>query len=200
MLTVIAFYTLAAVAIASAVMFVIARDLVLAALWFPLVFYSIVGLNVLLGAELLGVFMVLFSLIAAAGLFLLSVFALGGDPSLFVTRLRAYDRQIRVMGGILFFEVVLILGHLFFRSDAVPVQPELPQGVTDQAADVSVLTSTQLIALVGAVLVLITAVIGAISLTSTRRNALEEPDFLDVLYKQGAGGARAGASRREPRG
>lgn len=108
MLTGIAFYLLAAVAVVGGLMVVTAKNPVHSVLWLILTFFSSAGLFVLLGAEFLAMLLVVVYVGAVAVLFLFVVMMLDVD---FVRLREGYARYLplaAIVAGILLAEMIMI--------------------------------------------------------------------------------------------
>ena len=108
MLTGIAFYLLAAVAVVGGLMVVTAKNPVHSVLWLILAFFSSAGLFVLLGAEFLAMLLVVVYVGAVAVLFLFVVMMLDVD---FVRLREGYARYLplaAIVAGILLAEMIMI--------------------------------------------------------------------------------------------
>lgn len=108
MLTGIAFYLLAAVAVVGGLMVVTAKNPVHSVLWLILTFFSSAGLFVLLGAEFLAMLLVVVYVGAVAVLFLFVVMMLDVD---FVRLREGYARYLplaTIVAGILLAEMIMI--------------------------------------------------------------------------------------------
>src|SRR5690606_10660402 len=108
MLQGIAFYLLAAVAVAGGLLVVTARNPVHSVLWLILTFFSSAGLFVLLGAEFLAMLLVVVYVGAVAVLFLFVVMMLDVD---FVRLREGYARYLplaAIVAGVLLAEMIMI--------------------------------------------------------------------------------------------
>src|ERR687890_2753178 len=112
------FYLFAGVAIASAFMVIAARNPVYSVLFLILAFFNAAGLFVLMGAEFLAMILVIVYVGAVAVLFLFVVMMLDID---FVQLRQGFQRYApfgAVVGGILFLELLLVLGGWSFADQA----------------------------------------------------------------------------------
>src|SRR5690606_26225500 len=167
MLQGIAFYLLAAVAVAGGLMVVTARNPVHSVLWLILTFFSSAGLFVLLGAEFLAMLLVVVYVGAVAVLFLFVVMMLDVD----CVRLReGYARYLplaAIVAGILLAEMImisLVVVQGGAAADAVgPVAASID--MTNAEAIGRVLYTDYVYIFQAAGIVLLIAMIGAIVLT-----------------------------------
>src|SRR5260221_5351441 len=134
----IMFYLFAAVAVASGVMVVSARNPVHSVLFLILAFFNAAGLFVLLGAEFLAMILVVVYVGAVAVLFLFVVMMLDVD---FAELKSGFIRNAPlgfVVGIVLLCELVLVLGIHFVRPGALATAsapiPTAGSGVTNTEA------------------------------------------------------------------
>ena len=163
------FYIFSAVAVASAVMVISARNPVHSVLFLILCFFNAAGLFVLLGAEFLAMILVVVYVGAVAVLFLFVVMMLDVD----FAELRAgFIKNAplgALIGGILVIELIMVLGFQVIRPNAasnlaVPIKAG-DGAVSNTMAIGQVLYTKYVYLFQGAGLILLVAMIGAIVLT-----------------------------------
>ncbi|MDY6923311.1 MAG: NADH-quinone oxidoreductase subunit J [Pseudomonadota bacterium] len=167
MLTGIAFYLLAAVAVVGGLMVVTAKNPVHSVLWLILTFFSSAGLFVLLGAEFLAMLLVVVYVGAVAVLFLFVVMMLDVD---FVRLREGYARYLplaAVVAGVLLVEMIMI--SLVVVSGGAAADATGPAvstaDMTNAEAIGRVLYTDYVYIFQAAGIVLLIAMIGAIVLT-----------------------------------
>ena len=167
MLQGIAFYLLAAVAVAGGLLVVTARNPVHSVLWLILTFFSSAGLFVLLGAEFLAMLLVVVYVGAVAVLFLFVVMMLDVD---FVRLREGYARYLplaAIVAGILLAEMIMI--SLAVVSGGAAADAAGPVAATPDMSNVEaigrVLYTDYVYIFQAAGIVLLIAMIGAIVLT-----------------------------------
>src|SRR5690606_15878900 len=167
MLQGIAFYLLAAVAVAGGLLVVTARNPVHSVLWLILTFFSSAGLFVLLGAEFLAMLLVVVYVGAVAVLFLFVVMMLDVD---FVRLREGYARYLplaAIVAGVLLAEMIMIslvvVNGGAAANAAGPVVASA--GMTNAEAIGRVLYTDYVYIFQAAGIVLLIAMIGAIVLT-----------------------------------
>jgi len=167
MLTGIAFYLLAAVAVVGGLMVVTAKNPVHSVLWLILTFFSSAGLFVLLGAEFLAMLLVVVYVGAVAVLFLFVVMMLDVD---FVKLREGYARYLplaAVVAGVLLIEMIMI--SLVVVSGGAAADAAGPAvaaaDMTNAEAIGRVLYTDYVYIFQAAGIVLLIAMIGAIVLT-----------------------------------
>jgi NADH-quinone oxidoreductase subunit J len=166
-LSAIFFYVFSAVAIASAVMVIGARNPVHSVLFLILAFFNAAGLFVLLGAEFLAMILVIVYVGAVAVLFLFVVMMLDVD---FVELRQGFLNYLPVgalIGVVLLAELLIVLGGWVFSSSAPQIiaAPFPGTDVTNTAAIGAILYTRYAFLFEIAGLVLLVAMIGAIVLT-----------------------------------
>jgi NADH-quinone oxidoreductase subunit J len=169
----LAFYLFAAVAVASGVMVIGARNPVHSVLFLILAFFNSAGLFVLLGAEFLAMILVVVYVGAVAVLFLFVVMMLDIN---FVALREGFLRYMPIgalIGLILLAELVLVFGAWAVAPSAahlavVPVRPDL----TNAEALGRVLYTNYFYLFQTAGLILLVAMIGAIVLTLRQREGV----------------------------
>ncbi|MBI0538295.1 NADH-quinone oxidoreductase subunit J [Roseomonas sp. KE2513] len=166
----LAFYAFAAVLIASAVMVVTSRNPVHSVLYLILAFFNAAALFLIAGAEFLAMILVIVYVGAVAVLFLFVVMMLDID---FVRLRQGFQRYApigAVIGGILFLELVFVLGAWQSSGQAPELRLNaMPADVQNTVAIGRVLYTDYVFLFQGAGLVLLVSMIGAIVLTHRDR-------------------------------
>jgi NADH-quinone oxidoreductase subunit J len=170
----ICFYLFAAVAVASGVMVISARNPVHSVLFLILAFFNAAGLFVLLGAEFLAMILVVVYVGAVAVLFLFVVMML--DINFIELRRGAmqYLPVGAIVGMVLLVELVLIFGAWAFGPEAgQSLAAPLPHpSVTNTMALGDLLYTKYIYAFQVAGVILLVAMIGAIVLTLRTREGV----------------------------
>tara|TARA_B100001989_G_C24542791_1_gene468675 strand:- start:473 stop:1087 length:615 start_codon:yes stop_codon:yes gene_type:complete len=163
-----AFYLFAGILILSALMVITARNPVHSVLFLILGFFNSAGLFVLLGAEFIGMIMVIVYVGAVAVLFLFVVMMLDIDFGNLRKGAMQYVPVGLVIGGILLFELAALYGSWHFAED-VSDNFSMPNAdfkeVTNTEALGLVLYTKYVAAFQLAGLILFVAMVGAIVLT-----------------------------------
>ncbi len=166
----IVFYLLAAVAVAAGVMVISARNPVHSVLFLILAFFNGAGLFILLGAEFLAMVLVIVYVGAVAVLFLFVVMMLDIN----FVRLREGFLQYLPIGAligiVLLVELVLVLGTWVLAPEIMVVAEQpMPLGVTNVEALGNLFYTEYFYPFQAAGLILLVAMIGAITLTLRKR-------------------------------
>jgi len=205
-LSAIMFYLFAAVAIASGVMVVSARNPVHSVLFLILAFFNAAGLFVLMGAEFLAMILVIVYVGAVAVLFLFVVMMLDIDFAQLRTGAMRYLPIGALVGFILLAELIFVFGSwVIAPSVATVAAAPLPAagGYTNTRALGDLLYTRYFFAFQMAGMVLLVAMIGAIVLSlrhrvGTRRQVIAEQlarqraETVEVVKVPVGAGVRAG--------
>ena len=175
------FYVFAAIAIASAVMVISARNPVHAVLFLILTFFNAAGLFMLAGAEFLALILIVVYVGAVAVLFLFVVMMLDVDFASMRQGFLQYAPIGMLVGAVLLLELLLVAGS-FVVSPEIAGAAALPiDGSMDNIRALGQVLYTRYVFLFqGAGAVLLVAMIGAIVLTLRhkpnvkRQNPLEQ--------------------------
>ena len=207
MITALAFYAFAAVLIASAAMVVTSRNPVHSVLFLILAFFNAAALFLIAGAEFLAMILVIVYVGAVAVLFLFVVMMLDVDFSRLREGFQRYAPLGALVGGILFLELVFVLGAWTFSDEAgeLRLSPMPTDGVSNAEALGRILYTDYVYLFQAAGLVLLVAMIGAIVLTLRERPGTRRQDIAAQIARagtvnlrsvpSGAGLARVGIER-----
>ena len=178
MIAALSFYLFAAVLIASAVMVVTSRNPVHSVLYLILAFFNAAALFLIAGAEFLAMILVIVYVGAVAVLFLFVVMMLDIDFSKLREGFQRYAPFGAVVGGILFLELLFVLGAWQFSPDAQELRLSPTPGITNTQAIGRILYTDYIYLFQISGLILLVAMMGAIVLTlrerpGTRRQSVE---------------------------
>lgn len=180
------FYVLAAVLVAAAVMVIAARNPVHSVLFLILAFFNSAGLFLLIGAEFLAMVLVVVYVGAVAVLFMFVVMMLDIN----FVRMREGSLQYLPVGGliglVLLAELVLVLGT-WTRLPTPPAQGEYPippLTVATNTEALGALLYTEFFYMFQiAGLILLVAIIGAITLTLRQRAGVRRQDIAHQIHR-----------------
>jgi NADH-quinone oxidoreductase subunit J len=174
----LAFYAFSAVLIASAVMVVTSRNPVHSVLYLILAFFNAAALFLIAGAEFLAMILVIVYVGAVAVLFLFVVMMLDIDFARLREGFQRYAPIGAVIGGILFLELVFVLGawQSSGQAGSLRLNP-VPTDVHNTAAIGRVLYTDYVFLFQAAGLILLVAMIGAIVLTHRDRARSRRQDI-----------------------
>jgi len=182
----LAFYLFAAITVASGFMVIASRNPVHSVLFLILAFFNAAGLFVLMGAEFLGMLLVIVYVGAVAVLFLFVVMMLDIN---FVELRQGFLQYLPVggmIGVVLLIELAMILGGWVVAPEAKSVAadpiPALDQ-VTNTHALGAVLYTKYIYLFQGAGLILLVAMIGAIVLTLRSRPGVKRQSVSEQVNR-----------------
>jgi NADH-quinone oxidoreductase subunit J len=186
----IMFYLFAAVAVASGVMVVSARNPVHSVLFLILAFFNSAGLFVLLGAEFLAMILVIVYVGAVAVLFLFVVMMLDIDFAQLRSGFMRYLPIGALIGFVLFAEFVLVFGSWAIAPGIVGLAaaptPPAAAAITNTRALGDLLYTRYIFAFQLAGMILLVAMIGAIVLTLRQREGVRRQRIPEQLARSRA--------------
>jgi NADH-quinone oxidoreductase subunit J len=162
------FYMFAAVMLGAGLMVVVSRNPVFSVLFLILAFFNAAGLFVLIGAEFIAMLLVVVYVGAVAVLFLFVVMMLDINFAEMRAGFQKYLPIGLVVGGILVFELVAAMYGDAFSGATLPEASE----ISNTRALGNVLYTKYMYLFQVAGLILLVAMIGAISLTMRRRTGV----------------------------
>ena len=162
------FYMFAAVMLGAGLMVVVSRNPVYSVLFLILAFFNAAGLFVLIGAEFIAMLLVVVYVGAVAVLFLFVVMMLDINFAEMRAGFQKYLPIGLVVGGILVFELLAAMYGDAFRGATLPEASE----ISNTRALGNVLYTKYMYLFQVAGLILLVAMIGAISLTMRRRTGV----------------------------
>ena len=173
----IAFYVLATIAIASALMVISQRNPVHSVLFLILTFFTAAGLFVLLGAEFLAMLLIVVYVGAVAVLFLFVVMMLDVDFGSLRQGFARYLPLGGVVAALLVSEMVLIATAVAQKGAVSQPRAPLDPGVSNVEAIGRVLYTDYIYFFQAAGMVLLVAMIGAIVLTLRHKPGVKRQDI-----------------------
>jgi NADH-quinone oxidoreductase subunit J len=172
------FYLFAGVCVASAVMVIVSRNPVHSVLYLILAFVNASGLFVLMGAEFLGMMLIVVYVGAVAVLFLFVIMMLDVDFLELREGFIEYLPVGLVIGGIFLFELLLTVGFWVINPGvAKTITAAIPTNVSNTEALGLVLYTKYVHYFQLAGMVLLVAMIGAIVLTLRHKASVKRQDI-----------------------
>ena len=172
------FYLFAGVCVASAVMVIVSRNPVHSVLYLILAFVNASGLFILMGAEFLGMMLIVVYVGAVAVLFLFVIMMLDVD---FVELREGFMQYLPVglvIGGIFVFELLLVVGGWAINPSVTKtITAAIPTNVSNTEALGLVLYTKYIHYFQIAGMVLLVAMIGAIVLTLRHKVKVKRQDI-----------------------
>jgi len=177
-LTALFFYLFAGVCVASAVMVIVSRNPVHSVLYLILAFVNASGLFILMGAEFLGMMLIVVYVGAVAVLFLFVIMMLDVDFVELREGFLGYLPIGLVIGGIFLVELLLVAGGWVINPGTVKqITAAIPTNVSNTEALGLVLYTKYIHYFQIAGMVLLVAMIGAIVLTLRHKAKVKRQDI-----------------------
>ena len=166
------FYFLAVIMVFAALRVITSRNPVQAALFLVLTFFNAACIWLLLNAEFLAMTLVLVYVGAVMVLFLFVVMMLDINLDRIRQGFWSYLPVGALIGILLLLEMVMVLGGSYFGLDAMPVPPAASQGYSNTRELGRVLYTDYVYAFELASLVLLVAMVSAVTLTLRKRKGI----------------------------
>lgn len=182
MLTTIAFYLFAITAIAAGFMVVAARNPVHSVMYLILTFFSAAGLFILMGAEFIALLLVMVYVGAVAVLFLFVVMMLDVD---FVEMKQGFLQYLPIgaLVAIVLLIEMLFVGAIYFTGEASAQLPERTSELSNLEQFGQVLYTDYAFFFEAAGLILLVALIGAITLTLREREGVRRQNAVKQMER-----------------
>ena len=183
------FYFFSFIAVFSAVMVTISRNTVYSVFFLILVFVSISTLFIMIGAEFLGMIMLIVYVGAVAVLFLFVVMMLNvTEQPIKSSKKKGIINNLSVgfiVGIIIFFELFIVLSGWKYKDTFVPLSSIDPNlGITNTHAIGSVLYTDYIYLFQISGMILLVAMIGAITLTFSKRENVKRQSYFEQIHRQ----------------
>ena len=174
------FYLFAGVMLISGLMVVVSRNPVYSVLFLILAFFNAAGMFVLIGAEFLAMLLVVVYVGAVAVLFLFVVMMLDINFAEMRAGFQKYLPLGLAVGGILVFELITVMIGDAFPNASLPITSTISN--TTQLGGVLYTKYAFLFQIAG--LILLVAMIGAISLTMRKRVGVRRQSITDQINRR----------------
>ena len=183
------FYTFAFVAIVAAIMVTVSKNTVHSVFFLILDFISVSCLFIMIGAEFLGMMMLIVYVGAVAVLFLFVVMMLNvaqqNNPLINSGENFSHIPVGLIISLIIFFELIIVIGGWKFKPDLVTSASLLvDQNVTNTHSIGSVLYTDYIHVFQLSGMILLVAMIGAIVLTFRHRPGLKRQSYFDQISRE----------------
>ena len=183
------FYTFAFVAIVAAIMVTVSKNTVHSVFFLILDFISVSCLFIMIGAEFLGMMMLIVYVGAVAVLFLFVVMMLNvaqqNNPLINSAEDFSHIPVGLIISLIIFFELIIVIGGWKFKPDLVTSASLLvDQNVTNTHSIGSVLYTDYIHVFQLSGMILLVAMIGAIVLTFRYRPGLKRQSYFDQISRE----------------
>ena len=183
------FYIFSFIAIISAVMLTVSKNTVHSVFFLILDFISVSCLFIMIGAEFLGMMMLIVYVGAVAVLFLFVVMMLNvaqqNNPLINSNENSSHIPVGLIISLIIFFELIIVIGGWKFKPDLVTSASLLvDQNVTNTHSIGSVLYTDYIHVFQLSGMILLVAMIGAIVLTFRHRPGLKRQSYIDQISRE----------------
>jgi len=183
------FYFFSTIAVLAAVLVTISRNTVYSVFFLILVFITISFLFIMIGAEFLGMIMLIVYVGAVAVLFLFVVMMLNITEQ--VTKKPSRKGFINnisigsVAGIIIFLELLVVIGGWKYKGSFIPISnSNLDQNISNTHALGRVLYTDYIHLFQISGMILLVAMIGAITLTFNRRENIKRQSYLKQIQRE----------------
>ena len=183
------FYLFSSIAVFSAIMVTVSKNTVYSVFFLILVFVSISTLFIMIGAEFLGMIMLIVYVGAVAVLFLFVVMMLNviEEPTKYPKKKGIFNNISvgLIVGIIIFLELFIVLSGWKYKDTFVPLSSIDPNlGITNTHAIGSVLYTDYIYLFQISGMILLVAMIGAIALTFSRRENVKRQNYFQQIQRQ----------------
>ena len=187
------FYIFSLIAIVSAIMVISSKNTVHSVFFLILDFISISCFFIMIGAEFLGMIMLIVYVGAVAVLFLFVVMMLNvaqQNDVLFQTPTRYSHLPIGlIVSLVIFFELIIVVGGWKYKPDLVSVKStSLEQNITNTHAIGNVLYTEYIHLFQLSGMILLVAMIGAIVLTFKKRSGIKRQSYIKQVSREKTSG------------
>ena len=183
------FYFFSTIAVFSAIMVTVSRNTVYSVFFLILVFVSVSILFIMIGAEFLGIIMLIIYVGAVAILFLFVVMMLNvTNQATKHSSRKGFINNVSVglvVGAIIFLELLVVVGGWKYKGNFVPLSEtylNLDLSNTHALGNVLYTDYIHLFQIVG--IILLVAMIGSISLTFSRRENIKKQNYFDQIERE----------------
>ena len=183
------FYFFSTIAVFSSVMVTISRNTVYSVFFLILVFVSISILFIMIGAEFLGMIMLIVYVGAVAVLFLFVVMMLNvTEKKKNITSRKGFINNISVgsiIGAIIFLELLVVIGGWKYKPTFFPLSSlDFDSNLTNTHAIGNVLYTDYIHLFQIAGMILLVSMIGAITLTFSKRENVKRQSYFDQIQRE----------------
>ncbi len=187
------FYLFSLIAIVSAIMVIASKNTVHSVFFLILDFISISCLFIMIGAEFLGMIMLIVYVGAVAVLFLFVVMMLNvaqQNDELFQSPTRYSHLPIGlIISLVIFFELIIVVGGWKYKPDLVSVNSiKLDPNITNTHSIGNILYTEYIHLFQLSGMILLVAMIGAIVLTFKKRSGIKRQSYIEQISREKSSG------------
>ena len=185
------FYFFSIISVFSAIMVTVSRNTVYSVFFLILVFVSVSILFIMIGAEFLGMIMLIVYVGAVAVLFLFVVMMLNiNEQSKEENKPKGFINNISlgwIIGSIIFLELIVVIGGWRYKDNFTPLSSlnlNSNQNLTNthELGNIIYTDYIHLFQISG--MILLVAMIGAITLTFTKRENIKRQNYFDQIQRE----------------
>ena len=185
------FYFFSTIAVFSAIMVTVSRNTVYSVFFLILVFVSVSILFIMIGAEFLGMIMLIVYVGAVAVLFLFVVMMLNVTEQFTKrTSRKGFINNISVgtiVGSIIFLELLVVIGGWKYKDTFSPIS-DVKFNLSNTHALGNVLYTEYIHLFQISGMILLIAMIGAITLTFSKRENIKRQNYFDQIQREKSSG------------
>ena len=183
------FYFFSTISVISSIMVVFSRNTVYSVFFLILVFVSISILFIMIGAEFLGMIMLIVYVGAVAVLFLFVVMMLNvSEKRNQQTKTTGLNKNLSVgfiVGAVIFLELIVVIGGWKYKSNFVTLSSINLNTIKSNTHALGNILYTDYIHLFQiSGIILLVAMIGAITLTFTKRENIKRQDYFNQIQRE----------------
>jgi len=183
------FYFFSTIAVFSAVMVIVSRNTVYSVFFLILIFVSVSILFIMIGAEFLGMIMLIVYVGAVAVLFLFVVMMLNVTEQITQRKSRkGFINNISVgsiVGAIIFLEILVVVGGWKYKGTFIPLSStNLKSDLSNTHALGNILYTDYIHLFQISGIILLVAMIGAITLTFTKRENIKKQKYFEQIQRE----------------
>ena len=185
------FYFFSIISVFSAIMVTVSRNTVYSVFFLILVFVSVSILFIMIGAEFLGMIMLIVYVGAVAVLFLFVVMMLNiNEQSKEENKPKGFINNISlgwIIGSIIFLELIVVIGGWRYKDNFTPLSSlNLNSNLSNTHALGNVLYTEYIHLFQIAGMILLVAMIGAITLTFSKKENVKRQSYLKQIQRERA--------------
>ncbi len=187
------FYFFSTITVLSSIMVIVSRNTVYSVFFLILVFVSVSILFIMIGAEFLGMIMLIVYVGAVAVLFLFVVMMLNIVEQ--ITKRTSRKGLINnisvgtVVGAIIFLEILVVIGGWKYKSNFVPLSTVNVNSKMSNTHEIGNILYTDYIHLFQiSGIILLVAMIGAIALTFSKKENVKRQNYFEQIKREKSSG------------
>jgi len=177
------FYFFSIIAVAAAIMVTVSKNTVHSVFFLILDFITIACLFIMIGAEFLGMIMLIVYVGAVAVLFLFVVMMLNVS----IPRVKKGFTKYLPIGSfvslVIFLELIVVVGGWHYKSDFIISSVVIQQGISNTESIGNVLYTNNIHLFQISGMILLVAMIGAIVLTYRKREGIKRQNFFNQISR-----------------